>query len=273
MHEIKLDNFKQYTEIVENLKGNWVFRGHFDSSWKIETSIFRFFKHIQSYSRLRSHLRKIEAEKQIITEFIRVSHSYNINLPKTDNLLEWLSVMQHYGTPTRLLDVTRSPYIALFFALDEGNQDASVYFIKPVCFSKKDKIHLNDEKGVYNYLFNNPINRESKVALYFPEWSTERLVKQQGLFLVPNTLDKSLNDTIESYMPSSNEMFKIIIPQKLRAQGIRYLIDMNLTSATLYPGFEGYCRSLRNQLFTFILNSTKINENKNSSKMPSYLPR
>ena len=36
-----------------------------------------------------------------------------------DNRLEWLALMQHYGAPTRLLDFTRSPYVACFFALEE----------------------------------------------------------------------------------------------------------------------------------------------------------
>ena len=35
------------------------------------------------------------------------------------NRLEWLALMQHYGTPTRLLDFTRSPYVACYFALEE----------------------------------------------------------------------------------------------------------------------------------------------------------
>jgi hypothetical protein len=39
------------------------------------------------------------------------------SLPGSEDILSWLAVMQHYGVPSRLLDFTLSPYVALYFAL------------------------------------------------------------------------------------------------------------------------------------------------------------
>jgi len=53
-------------------------------------------------------------------------HMDPASLPSPDDKLAWLAIMQHYGVPTRLLDFTYSPYIALYFALrHRGNERVS----------------------------------------------------------------------------------------------------------------------------------------------------
>ena len=50
--------------------------------------------------------------------FKRECHHHTGQLPKPADTMEWLSLMQHYGAPTRLLDWTYSFYAAVFFAVD-----------------------------------------------------------------------------------------------------------------------------------------------------------
>jgi len=59
-------------------------------------------------------LRKgIEAE--FVAEFQRGARNYLNKDELPEYLIEWLALMQHHGAPTRLLDFSRSPFIAAFF--------------------------------------------------------------------------------------------------------------------------------------------------------------
>src|SRR5690606_29165357 len=64
-------------------------------------------------------------EEYTLREFQRRAHHYSSDLPEKDNVLEWLALMRHHGSPTRLLDFTKSPYVAAFFAVSKAARDDS----------------------------------------------------------------------------------------------------------------------------------------------------
>ena len=85
---------------------------------------------------------------------------------------------------------------------------------------------------------------------------SERLVAQQGLFLVPSTNYETLDSLLAYYGLEGKACKKLVIPDTLRFSGVERLRRMNITAATLFPGMDGFCRSLRFQ----ILESTKSQE-------------
>jgi hypothetical protein len=125
--------------------------------------------------------------------------------------------MQHFGAPTRLLDFTYSFYIACHFALIDSNTDSSVWAINRYNLGKqiKNKFELPYTQG---FILKDEINRHhielanKHIALDFQTKSsvisldseiiTDRLLKQQGLFLMP-TNEK------ESFMKNLGSIFKI----------------------------------------------------------------
>src|SRR6266852_2318631 len=86
----------------------WVFRGHRDARWPVCTKFERVCANIG-----RSKWSAVE--RHALRQFQRRLHQYATVIPDLDDTLEWLALMQHHGAPTRLLDWTRSPFVAVYF--------------------------------------------------------------------------------------------------------------------------------------------------------------
>ncbi len=100
------------------------FRGHRSSTWDVHPTIWR------DYDK--------DAEQNFTNRFRSRAGTRYQTLPEYDNCAGWLSLMQHYGLPTRLLDWTRSPLVALYFALEKYTyekgtepQGASIWILEP----------------------------------------------------------------------------------------------------------------------------------------------
>jgi hypothetical protein len=98
------------------------FRGHRDATWTLSPTVKRGYDS--------------DGERNLTHRFRSRAGVRHARLPAYDDLASWLALMQHYGLPTRLLDWTRSPMIALFFALDGSHRvaqpsDASLWILEP----------------------------------------------------------------------------------------------------------------------------------------------
>ncbi len=171
--------------------------------------------------------------------------------------------MQHHGAPTRLVDWTKSPYVAAFFAAESA--DAAKAFT----------IWAIDEKGVKAEavaMVNLPdgddlSSRENFAKIYSDEQPdalmlvtpvrpfrmNERLTVQQGLFLCANNpllgfrrcLAALLVHGRRRNLPSDQWLHKFVVAPEARLDVLRVLDKMNINAATLFPGLDGFCRSMR----------------------------
>ena len=116
----KTRDINSFDELIEFYKehqnSNWVYRGHTEAKWGLKTSLDRFFEN----NKINDTYKKIRAEKNLTREFKRRYNQYSQYVPEISNDIEWLSLMQHYGAPTRLLDFTYSIFIGAYFALEEA---------------------------------------------------------------------------------------------------------------------------------------------------------
>jgi hypothetical protein len=110
-----VENWDEFETLFRGC-GPVVFRGQSDSSWELTTNYERKFK------------TNVGRESSMIKRCISEGHLYVQNPPAMDDYVSWLAEMQHYGASTRLLDVTRSKYIAMFFAVKENkDKDGAIW--------------------------------------------------------------------------------------------------------------------------------------------------
>lgn len=86
------------------------YRGHRDRTWKLEPSVLRNEKHRTGEQAMLARFRQQAASAGL-------GHAFDE--------WGWITFAQHHGLPTRLLDWTESPLVALYFACEKGSDQKS----------------------------------------------------------------------------------------------------------------------------------------------------
>lgn len=208
--------------------------------------------------------RAFEIERRIRQEFRRRARLYVQPEPRESDALEWLALMRHYGAPSRLLDWTYSLFVAFFFALARRAPPGKGYVIWAVDaawirreanrrLGESREIDLcaqerEEHAGRFDTLFG-PEGRppEALEALVYPVNPlrlNERLTIQQGVFLCPRQITRPFVDNLRALGPDRSVLKAFLIPEDRRIRFLAELDRMNMNSAVLFPGLQGFAESL-----------------------------
>lgn len=193
-------------------RGRWVFRGHANAEYRLVPSVGR-----------DSHTSKTRKkyESSLFEVFCREARVHMSSTPSDD--WEWLSIAQHHGLPTRLLDWTHNPLVALYFSVETHTEkDGTLYALHSVT-----KAAESIRKG-------SPFSITRPAKLY-PNIVTPRIRAQEGLFIVCADLEQSLDAPLREDW--AIEPFRIPSSAK---QTIRYeLYRLGIHAASLFPDIDG----------------------------------
>jgi hypothetical protein len=264
---IRVDSFEECMELFSRsgkLSTFGYFRGHSNAEYALTSTLDRFGN--DKYG---------QNEKLLIRQFRKVAPNYLAlgQLPKTT--FEWLALMQHYGAPTRLLDLTTSPFIALYFAVMnyEEEKDAAVWRLNPSLLHEGSVEGLK-ESGFPFQLSKHGFHQPEMITdTYFheaffsgkhkacfilePENTEKRLYQQQGAFLVSSGIglrtDEVLSEVVFNLIDKKSHKYgggnekgfwdwnivKVVIPSEIKRELFMQLLDMNINSSTLFPDLSG----------------------------------
>lgn len=245
MREVCVQSWSEFNDYISSRDG-WAFRGQSDAGWPLLSSLPRRL--------LRNDVpRELwrQREERAIRIFRRKAHVYLPDKSVLDDDLRCLAMMQHHGAPTRLLDFTKSPFVAAFFALEHARGASAVYALNtPLIWATGPDFDRSltrdaiDPRVPGNFERHFAVNNLPVVWFGEPREMDRRLVAQSGLLVVPGVLDMTLDDLLEEYAHGQVLVERVLLSQEMRAQAMHELYRMNITHATLFPDLEGLARSI-----------------------------
>ena len=249
MKELRVESWTAFNDWSATRDG-WAFRGQVDASWPLLSSLARRLLQVGvAPSAWR------EREERAIRVFRRKAHVYLPDRTVLHDDLRCLAMMQHHGAPTRLLDFTKSPYVAAFFALERAAADAAVIALNTPRllelaprFDNRLTQDEVDPRLPGNFARYFALNQHPLIWFGEPSEMDRRLVAQSGLLVLPGRLDTPLDELLDGYDSDEPLVQKVVLGRELRAHAMHALYRMNITQATLFPDLEGLARSIAYEL-------------------------
>lgn len=250
--------------------GAWVFRGHSNDRFELLPSALRNESAeltALTLFKIATNRDQIFSEKRVLIDFLKAADAIGLTIPEdTQTLRRWmespakkgelwppnqtLSLMalaQHHGVPTRLLDWTRSPLKAAWFAASEAavagdqNGNLSVWGLSIELLEM-----LHDEPKPF-------------IVVTAPSATNSNLRAQEGLFTlarhIPNsdtfvdrtTFDDLLRQSFEKFQISAPGPWfhKVTLPRRQAAELEFALAYEGITRASLFPDFYGVVGAMK----------------------------
>lgn len=228
---------------------DWVFRGQRDSTWGLTPSAWREDSVKEFVARApTSRGERIEVESHLLRRFAMLADVQGLPTlaDPTDCMLrageEWLpkrlhahaALAQHYGVPTRLLDWSKRPLVAAWFAAEGAAREPLVggrLAVWALRRSRDRQEELLSPQGVQ--------------VVRAPRASNPNLHLQSGLFTICED-ERPLDAVLDGF---GDALFKITLPVQEAGRLLRILAQNFVQGATVYAGYEGVTRSMKEARF------------------------
>lgn len=233
-------------------RSTFAYRGVSLASYPLSNSLMRL-----------SNPYKKKLEKNLLKQFKKYAQRQVV---EQDTEWHWLSVAQHHGLPTRLLDWTYSPLVALHFATENLNNYGEDGAIWKVNYADVHKLLQEEQSASLDELGTKIFTTEALArtipdldaldkrnapgfvtAIFFePPAIDDRIVNQFAYFSVLSKPDLTMDDWLKMPIPHDKvDAIKVIIPSELKWEIRDKLDQSNINERVLMTGLDGLCSWLK----------------------------
>jgi hypothetical protein len=269
--ERKLSSWNEFLNLAEQVGATRrpfstqiLCRGMANAAWKPQASLHR------TLSGVTDPAEAVRVELECLESFKKAASLWpGVDLPAQDgDLMAWWAVMQHHGAPTRLIDWTASPFVAAYFAVEQGwDVDGAIWLFEalPVIDAmRKSRDQLiktsaipaawwPNESRMEDQLLQDPKAPMVVMPSGLGRYWAPRMVSQQGQFTMCVNVLGDHHDLIEATFapmkPTAKDLklLKLVIPAELKPRFLHYLHSMNVTASALIPTIDGFGKSITAQ--------------------------
>ena len=254
-----MERAASWTELVEQL---------YADSWSRDLQRFRspfafrglsLADHELSNRLIRLAAGRIDVSKlelALVRNFRKYAHAQTA--AAVDSIWHWLALGQHHGLPTRLVDWTYSPFVALHFATVDPlgfDRDGVVWCVNFVeanrLLPSKLKTILEEEhsdtftvemlNGFPSLRAFDALGREPFVIFMEPPSLDTRILNQFALFSLMPSAAARLDHWLEEHTALYR---RVVVPAELKWEIRDKLDQANINERTLFPGLDGLSRWL-----------------------------
>jgi hypothetical protein len=237
-----------WNQDLQRFRSPYAFRGLSSKNHSLASSLVRLARPAADVHRL---------ELALLRNFRKYAHGEATGA-LADSIWDWLALGQHRGLPTRLLDWTYSPLVALHFATEnteQFNEDAVVWCVNFVEANKRLPSRLKrilQQEGSDTFTVEmlnafkslrefDALSRDPFVVFVEPPTVDRRILNQLALFSLMSNPAATLDDWLESH---SNLCRRVRIPAALKWEIRDKLDQANVNERVLFPGLDGLSRWL-----------------------------
>lgn len=237
------EEFVKYVQLHSNVNKIRLYRGQEKAKWNLDSKLFRLVSQWKDIHDIYS------IEKRIFSNFKNVLTNLGRDVSE---LTDWeiLSLGQHYGLPTRLLDWTSDPLIALWFAFERFNENIDFRVVWGLVVDEWDIVNLQRDE-----LFKGRF-----IKVLEPTVFDDRVIAQKSWFSVQNM--RIFSNKGGDGLPAFNEhntinylsdfeyrLVKIRLPNE-KIEEIKNELDNNgINRNSIYPDLSSHCKNIQTKIF------------------------